>query len=81
MHQDAREARVLAHPLNIGARINLVSSSGEGWPGAVEALGSMRELGELRLNSEAGKSLLERVVTSKAQTMLAVACVSRAALG
>lgn len=42
----------------------------EGWPGAVEALGSMHELGELLLNSEAGKSLLERVVTTKAQTML-----------
>ncbi|RCW63652.1 hypothetical protein [Pseudorhodoferax soli] len=43
----------------------------EGWPAAVESLDAVQELGELLIKSEAGKSLLERVVASRAQTMLA----------
>ncbi|WP_390348813.1 hypothetical protein ACFJIS_14635 [Variovorax boronicumulans] len=59
----------------VGADVGISDASirrlREGWPGTVETLGAMHELGELLLNSEAGKSLLERVVTTKAQTMLA----------
>ncbi len=63
------DARVLGED----ARINEASIKRlrEGWPAALEALESIREVGDLLLNSDAGKLLLQRTVEAKSQSMVA----------